>query len=365
MSKVARLKHANAREAVLSRIRSGYYRPGQRLPSERELATDLELSHITVRRGLEDLVEAGVIVKKPRVGNFVQQVRSMELAHRVAIVLPKYMHDSNRTHPIPTLMMQGVMGELDQRDCSLSLVSYHYAQFWLDAGEAMLARGVTGALVWADADTPVEQMEKLKASGIKVVLLNGGGLWPHLRLSNVSIDLEGPMREALQRIGELGHKRVKWVSYTETRYRDLERSLMMEYGRKFGFEKPEQGVVSLPDAPFDYSTLADLLKGSGRPTAIIAVDEFISHEIFRLCHKYELNVPRDLSLVAIADSLPQSHVVPLSAPNTSALWIDAARRAAHHLRHLLANDDDKQIEVLLHSPIQWKESTARPRTASV
>lgn len=366
MPQPEKLKHANAREVVLARIRSGFYRPGQRLPSERELAVDLALSHITIRRGLEDLVDAGVIVKRPRVGNFVPQVRPMELAKRVAIVLPRYMQFSHHPHPVATLVLQGIMGELDQRDCALSIISYYYPQFWLDAGEAMLARGVKGALVWADADTPVDQMEKLAGSGIKVVLLNGDHLWPHLNFSNVSIDLNAPMREAMQRLVDLGHRRLAWISYTETRYRNYEEELIKEFAQTYGLENPDNMLIRLPDQPaFDYSLITELLGRPDRPTGIIVQDEFTAHEVFRACHRMGLNVPRDVSLVAVNDSLPQAHVVPLSAPNTAELWLEAARRAAHHLSHLINSDKDKQIEVVLHAPIQWKESTDKPNPATL
>jgi len=352
------LKKIHVREALLERIRSGFYRPGHKLPSERQLAIDLDLSHLTVRRGLEELVEAGVIVKKPRVGNFVQQIRSTELAQRVAIVLPKSMQTGTRAHPVAALMIQGTMTELDQRDCALSLISYDHSQFWLDAGEAMLARGVTGALVWANADTPADQMAKLAKSSIRTVLIHGDGLWPELHFSSVSIDAQSVMREAIQQLVDLGHRRIAWVSYEETRFRGFEENLIREFADRYRLENPDHIIRRLTEGPSDTSTLPEML--DGQPTAVILQDEFMATAAFRTCHQKGLRVPEDLSLVAINDSLPQTHLVPLSAPNTAALWIDAARRAARHLKGLMDHDSEKQIEVVLHAPIQWRASTGKP-----
>jgi len=100
------------------------------------------------------------------------------------------------------------------------------------------------------------------------------------------------------------------------------------------------------------------------PTAMVIQDEFMAHDLFRQCHQRGIRVPEDLSVVALADSAPQAHLVPLSAPNTAAMWVDAARRAAHHLCQLMTNGGDKQIEVVLHAPIQWKQSTGRPNPAT-
>lgn len=354
------LKKLHVREALLERIRSGHYRPGNKLPSERQLAQDLDLSHLTVRRGLEELVQAGVIIKRPRVGNFVQQVRAIELAQRVAIVLPRFMSSGTVAHPVTGLMIQGAMSELDQRDCALSLISYDCSQFWLDAGEAMLARGVTGALVWANADTPTDQMEKLARSGIKTVLLHGEGLWPELRFSSVSIDAHSVMREAVQKLMDLGHRRISWISYVDTRFKRFEVELIREFAERYQLPNPEQIIRRLPDYPSAAGVLTQLLQEENRPTAVIVQDEFMADAAFRACHQLELRVPRDLSLVAIHDSLPQAHLVPLSAPGTVGLWIDGAKRAARHLKGMMDQNSEKQIEVVLHAPIQWKESTSTP-----
>lgn len=364
MPKVAQLKQTHAREAILEQIRMGHFRPGQRLPSERQLALDLSLSHITVRRGLEDLVDAGVIVKKPRVGNFVQQIRSNELSQRVAIVLPRYMQDSEHPHPVTALMMKAIMGEMDQRDYSLSLISYQDENFWLDAGEAMLARGVKGALIWADSGTPVDQMRKLAESGIKVVLLNGIGLWPELKFSSASIDLAAPMREAIEHLAKLGHRKITWVSYDQTRYKSIEEELVREFSAKFQLGGVDKVIFRLQSVPvYDFGMVADLFDGRPLPTAMILQDEFIAHEVFRQCHRRGVRVPQDLSLVAISDSTPQAHIVPLSAPHTSAAWLQVTSKAAEHLKYMLGTDNPRQMDMSLQSSIQWKQSTAPPPAA--
>jgi DNA-binding LacI/PurR family transcriptional regulator len=361
MPKVARLKQTHAREAILDQIRMGHFRPGQRLPSERQLAIDLSLSHITVRRGLEDLVDAGVIVKRPRVGNFVQQIRSTELSQRVAIVLPRYMQDSEHPHPVTALVMKAVMGEMDQRDYAVSLISYHYQNFWLDAGEAMLARGIKGALIWADADIPAEQMRKLAESGIKVVLLNGIGLWPELKFSSASVDIAAPMREALERLTHLGHRRIAWLTYDQTRYRSLEEELVREYSERYALGGVDQVIYRIQSTKiFDYGMIADLFDRRVLPTAMILQDEFIAHEVFRQCHQRGIRVPEDLSLVAITDSTPQAHLVPLSAPHTSAAALQVASKAAEHLKYMLESENPRQMDISLSAPIQWKQSTAPP-----
>jgi GntR family transcriptional regulator len=55
------------REAIEKRILG----PDDALPAERQLATDLAISRITVRKAIDGLVEEGLLVRKQGAGNFV------------------------------------------------------------------------------------------------------------------------------------------------------------------------------------------------------------------------------------------------------------------------------------------------------
>lgn len=52
-------------DALYERIRSGVYRPGELLPSERTLASDLGAHRRSVRMAIDQLVEAGLVVQRP------------------------------------------------------------------------------------------------------------------------------------------------------------------------------------------------------------------------------------------------------------------------------------------------------------
>lgn len=60
-------------DGVSDLIRGGQLAPGTRLPSVRELATQLEVSLITIRRGYADLESAGLIVRRQGQGTFVSE----------------------------------------------------------------------------------------------------------------------------------------------------------------------------------------------------------------------------------------------------------------------------------------------------
>jgi GntR family transcriptional regulator len=57
--------------ALRELIDRGVYGPAEALPAERQLATELDISRITVRKAIDGLVEEGLLVRRPGSGNFI------------------------------------------------------------------------------------------------------------------------------------------------------------------------------------------------------------------------------------------------------------------------------------------------------
>jgi len=64
-------------------IHAGTLRPGSALPSERELADDLGLSRMTVRRAFEELVHDGLIEQRQGSGTYVRAKPVLQIIDRV------------------------------------------------------------------------------------------------------------------------------------------------------------------------------------------------------------------------------------------------------------------------------------------
>ena len=57
--------------ALRDALRTDVLKPNQALPPERELASDLSVSRITVRKALDTLVGEGLLVRRQGAGTFV------------------------------------------------------------------------------------------------------------------------------------------------------------------------------------------------------------------------------------------------------------------------------------------------------
>jgi len=63
------------KSAIRSKVRAGEWRPGDKIPSENDLAKTLKASRMTVNRALRELSERGELVRRGGVGTFVAEPR--------------------------------------------------------------------------------------------------------------------------------------------------------------------------------------------------------------------------------------------------------------------------------------------------
>jgi GntR family transcriptional regulator len=69
----ARPLYSQLKETILDELASGRLKPGDRLPSHRELGETHQMSHMTVRRAISELTNEGVISAVPGKGIYVAE----------------------------------------------------------------------------------------------------------------------------------------------------------------------------------------------------------------------------------------------------------------------------------------------------
>ena len=59
------------RDMVMQRVMDGSFAEGQPIPSVRQVALDYRINHLTVGRAYQELVDMGLLEKRPGLGTFV------------------------------------------------------------------------------------------------------------------------------------------------------------------------------------------------------------------------------------------------------------------------------------------------------
>ncbi|WP_299495925.1 histidine utilization repressor [uncultured Shewanella sp.] len=68
---MAQAKFLQIKQHILTKVDSGKWREGHKLPSENQLATDFACSRMTARRALTELTEQGILRRAQGMGSFV------------------------------------------------------------------------------------------------------------------------------------------------------------------------------------------------------------------------------------------------------------------------------------------------------
>jgi GntR family histidine utilization transcriptional repressor len=74
------------KEYIRTRILSGEWRPGDRIPSELALVDELGVSRMTINRALRELAEQGVLARFPGVGTFIAEEKPQSTLLMIAHV---------------------------------------------------------------------------------------------------------------------------------------------------------------------------------------------------------------------------------------------------------------------------------------
>lgn len=352
-----KLKSSRASDQILEWIKRGRFSPGERLPSERAMAEELQLNHLTVRRGLASLVSRGVVQKRPNVGNFVSEtVPTAEMA----IILPRFILQGGVPHPAYSQLITGIHGGVDQRTATATVLSYRPGSLWEDVGDVLLARRIRGVILAPGIDVQVEHVQPFLRAGISVVLVKPSVALAPLGLTSVFLDMSTTFAQLLEGILERGHRRIVVAQYDSYGLHEFDRQIIEAGLRRYGITDVASMIIDVPNTSETISTavLEKIFASRELPTAVMLQDEYQASAVFRMCYERGVRIPDEMSLAAVFDCTPHLHPVPLTAADSVAASLEHGRIAASLLVRLMAGEKLIEREIRIRCEVQWRASLA-------
>jgi len=203
---------------------------------------------------------------------------------------------SNVANPFFADILQALERRATEHDYELVLESTDYRPARLDAAlNRMLSRGLAGVAVAAsEADESV--VARLAAAGRPAAILNDASGIDDT-VTRIALRYDHSMRRAVEYLHSLGHRRMGFVSH----HASLDP--LRQRGSSF-----ETTVRSFPGVEFATSAGADspsggrqalrsMLDSGFRPTAVLAVNDFMAVGALRELRDAGFEVPRDVSLI--------------------------------------------------------------------
>ncbi|MCC6727794.1 MAG: GntR family transcriptional regulator [Chthonomonadales bacterium] len=303
-------RYLQAKRILQDRITRGQYRPGGRLPGERDLAEDLRVSQMTVNKAVLALVDDGWLYRERGRGTFVREGFRPPLP--AVLSLGAVVHVGGE-RPLEDFylgsLFRGMQHAAMDEPVSLSLL--HLPAEGL--AERLLEANHDALLVVGPSDSDLPALRHVRREGRRVAML--GASWTDACLPFVDSDNRGGAEAAMEHLVSLRHRLIAGVfsllDTCNTQDRMLAFRRVLDH---HGLRIPSACVVTsgseFPLSEEARRQVRATLRLKPRPTAYFCGGYFIALEVMRAIREDGLDVPGDVSVVGFDDPVSASHLNP-------------------------------------------------------
>jgi LacI family transcriptional regulator len=333
---------AQVESFLLNRIESSVWTVDARIPSERELAVELDVSRTTVRNAILALTARGLFERSVGQGTFVRRAPAPKTHPRTSTGTLGYVvcKEKSTRRPIAAeaFYFDVFLGleEETARSGRHTLFTYldDYDPEELETFRTFLAK-VDGVIVEEARNTVL--LETARASGVPTVLLAPTAAIEGLDL--VTMDLAAGAKKAVRCLRDLGHERIAIVNgplrLESARVRYLAwKEAMADTGAAV-----DEGLVDGDEgwsAEAGYAAMGRLLVRRADLTAVFCANDLLAIGALSALAEHSRRVPDDVSVIGFDDTELARH----SSPPLTTMRIhsrDMARSAARRLLERVEN----------------------------
>lgn len=306
---------AQVESFLLGRIETGAWSVGSRIPSERDLAVELDVSRTTVRNAILAMTSRGLFERSVGQGTFVRRIPVPTAGPRPSTGTLGYVvcKEKSARRPISSeaFYFDVFLGLEEESSRSGRHTLFSYLDDF-DPAEIETFRGLLAkvdGLIIEEARNPV-LLETARASGVPTVLLAPTAGLEGLDL--VTMDLASGVRKAVGFLRQCGHRRIGIVSGP----------LQIESAR-VRFQSWKEAMVE--DGPLDERLAAEASEWSAEAgaaamgkllaqapdlTAVFCANDLLAVGALSELAARSRRVPEDVSVVGFDDTELARHAAP-------------------------------------------------------
>jgi GntR family transcriptional regulator of arabinose operon len=291
-------KYQLVKDYVLAQIENNEISQDDRIPSESEFAKMLDVSSITVRKALTDLVNEGVIYRIRGKGSFVANQNASAVkasSNLIAFIISGIeINDSSYLR-----IMKGVQSFLGKNDCKLMIefVENNFEQE-RELVLRLIQSEIRGLLVYSsDPDAAKGYLDEVRRRSIPVVMLDR---FPSgYPVNSVACNNHDGAYEAVEYLIGQGHRRIGFAAYDFYLSPEIER---------YNGYRSAMSNASLPleddriylNKELDYRKLAAQIR-DGEVTALFCANDKRALEVLEKLTAEGIRIPEQLSLMGFDD----------------------------------------------------------------
>ena len=305
-------KHRDISEALTQSIRSGEFRPGDKLPAERELADQFGVHRMTVRQATSTLVANGLVVKRLPAGVFVRPDADLSSHRRLNIICPA--GDLAQANAFIAECI--AQGEAEGRTPRVLRLYPGDEQLAVEA----VASSDPTILIGVEMDRRGPLLRETRKAAEQTVVI--GSRLDDAGVASVVGDDELGLRLAVEHLHGKGHERIALVCSLPGEHSPLMEVQVQQFRHAVhvvgsGDAKPREVLRLDPEIykrgtiPAAAAAVEDYLKRSRNPaTAFIGLSEDATHGAAAALDQRGLSVPRDVSLLGYAGTPLSAYAIP-------------------------------------------------------
>jgi LacI family transcriptional regulator len=266
------------------------------------------------------------------------------------------------TNPFWTIVARGVEDAAQEKEYNVILCNTDESLQKQDQYLTMLLKRRIDGILFVPADDRAESVELILKQNVDVVVLDR--CIASAEVDVVRGDSFGSAYKLANHLIELGHEHIAILSGPQNIFTSTERvagfrQAMTEAGLEHNFDNIYWG--SFRQNP-GY-TARQAVKSSPRPTAYMAVNNFIAYSALQVFAQQDLHVPTDVSLVTFDDFPASINPTPFLTEAIQPAY-EMGYQATQLLLARLQDDGpaDRQ-EIVLPTEIIVRQSTASPVSA--
>ena len=353
-------KHQQIYDALVKTLTSDRFKIGDKLPSERDFAAELNVNVLTVRRAFRELIAGGIVDKRIGSGTYlIRNITSNWTEHDVNIVI-----DTKSTSAIQkTLENLGqVVAERHHRRCRLVYSNTENIREIIHSSVTYQQPTILFGLYaseFRDIQKEILQAPELFVVFSEMLYENG--------IPSVMGDDTHGFNLLMTHLQKLGHRKIAFLSGQSLAVSRLIRLQTSLWSSALGSYYHPSLKIELPANAYDqiqgaHQVISQALKHISFSALICATDELMFGAAAALRENGK-NIPDDVSIVSIGNtSLSRYNNPPVTCtdPNLEAHLDAAFQMLFHNLNH------PERLETLrLIKPILiTRESTNKKRSES-
>ncbi len=169
------LRYLDLKNDICARIYNGTYRNGERIPSERQLTVDYDISRITVRKALELMEEEGLVKREVGNGTIVQY---RNLGNETSLDLFALVAPSK--NPFFSSFIAEFQKIAWEHDALLLYVEIPEGTSLEDCLYRLYQKNIKNAVVWSDDQSVNEEkLLRLRSIGMNLVFFDTDDAYPY------------------------------------------------------------------------------------------------------------------------------------------------------------------------------------------